>query len=83
MTRKVQDAATGAVTDDSQIITIEIKPGYKAGWMIGWQSAASRSFITGTKFTFNGAGDALAGQPPQDLVFVIEEKPHAVRTCIV
>ena len=26
------------------------------------------------------AGDALAGQPPQDIIFEIEEKPHSVFT---
>lgn len=31
----------------------------------------------GTRVTFEGKGDELPGRPPQDLVFVIKQAPHA------
>jgi len=61
VTKQIQDAS-GQITSASNVITIEGKPGWKAG----------------TKVTFNGAGDELNGQPPQDITFIIEEKPHPV-----
>eukprot|EP00042_Codosiga_hollandica_P041685 m.374538 g.374538 ORF g.374538 m.374538 type:complete len:348 (+) comp56165_c0_seq2:92-1135(+) len=60
ITRQVQDAS-GQVLQDANVITIDGKPGWKAG----------------TKLTFAGAGDQLHGKPAQDVVFEIEEKPHA------
>lgn len=30
----------------------------------------------GTRITFSGKGDEMPGQPPQDIVFVIAQKPH-------
>lgn len=61
VTKQIQDAS-GQITTASNIITVEGKPGWKAG----------------TKITFNGAGDELNGAPAQNITFVIEEKPHPV-----
>lgn len=61
VTKKIQDAS-GSVTTASNIITIDGRPGWKAG----------------VKVTFAGAGDELNGRPAQDLTFIIEEKPHPV-----
>ena len=60
ITRRVQDATTGTVTSEPNIVTIDGRPGWKAG----------------TKITFDGAGDSMVGQAPQDVQFVIREKPH-------
>ncbi|XP_010272209.1 PREDICTED: dnaJ homolog subfamily B member 1-like [Nelumbo nucifera] len=45
-----------------EILTIDIKPGWKKG----------------TKITFPEKGNQMRGFIPGDLVFVVEEKPHAV-----
>jgi DnaJ-class molecular chaperone len=59
ITRTVTEAS-GQSRQDSNVLTIEGKPGWKAG----------------TKITFPGAGDQIAGHPAQDIVFEIQEKPH-------
>lgn len=46
---------------EEKILQITIKPGWKAG----------------TKITFANEGDALPDGSSQDVVFVVEEKPHA------
>lgn len=46
---------------EEKILQITIKPGWKAG----------------TKITFSNEGDALPDGSAQDVVFVIEEKPHS------
>ncbi|EGD73844.1 dnaJ subfamily B member 5 [Salpingoeca rosetta] len=58
--RRIQDSQTGAITTTSNILTVEGRPGVKAG----------------TKYTFAGAGDELNARPRQDIQFVLEEKPH-------
>lgn len=45
-----------------EILTIEIKPGWKKG----------------TKITFPEKGNQEPGVIPADLIFVIDEKPHAI-----
>ncbi|XP_062116407.1 uncharacterized protein LOC133830451 [Humulus lupulus] len=45
-----------------EILTIEIKPGWKKG----------------TKITFPDKGNQEPGVIPADLIFVVDEKPHAV-----
>ena len=60
ISKKIQDGQTNVITTVSNIITIDIKPGWKEG----------------TKIRFKGAGDELNGQPTQDLVFIIIEKTH-------
>ncbi|CAK9173819.1 unnamed protein product [Ilex paraguariensis] len=47
-----------------EILTIEIKPGWKKG----------------TKITFPEKGNQEPGVIPADLIFVVDEKPHAVYT---
>lgn len=59
ITRKVADA-TGQINNEESILTVEIRPGYKAG----------------TKIRFEKAADELPGQVPGDVVFVVKEKPH-------
>jgi len=63
LTRKVRDAQTGAVREISELLTIKLKPGWKAG----------------TRITFEAKGDDLTpGQiAPSDIIFTIAEKPHA------
>lgn len=46
--------------DDSKIFEVEIKPGWKAG----------------TKITYPEEGNMVFGKIPQDIQFVIEEKPN-------
>lgn len=49
-------------TTVEEILTIEIKPGWKKG----------------TKITFPEKGNEQRGIIPSDLVFIVDEKPHAV-----
>ncbi|XP_044471135.1 dnaJ homolog subfamily B member 1-like [Mangifera indica] len=59
ISRTVVDA-NGHQTQESEIVTIDVKPGWKKG----------------TKITFPDKGNEQPGQLPADLVFVIDEKPH-------
>ncbi|XP_011028701.1 PREDICTED: dnaJ homolog subfamily B member 1-like [Populus euphratica] len=52
---------TGKVRTLEEILTIEIKPGWKKG----------------TKITFPEKGNQEPGIIPADIVFVVDEKPHA------
>jgi len=59
---------TKTLTDDSgksvnaeKILSIDVKPGWKAG----------------TKVTFHEEGDEAPGTVPADIIFVLEEKPHS------
>ncbi|KAI8331933.1 hypothetical protein BC941DRAFT_403260 [Chlamydoabsidia padenii] len=61
VTRKQPDASGRLATTD-KVLTIEIKPGWKAG----------------TKIQFKNEGDMMENGQTQDIVFIIEEKPHAV-----
>ncbi|TVU06402.1 hypothetical protein EJB05_49615 [Eragrostis curvula] len=61
ISRNVVDA-TGRMKTESEILSIEVKPGWKKG----------------TKITFPGKGNQQWSQLPADLVFVVDEKPHAV-----
>ncbi|XP_059289806.1 uncharacterized protein LOC132043322 [Lycium ferocissimum] len=61
ISRTVLDAS-GKLRTLEEILTIEIKPGWKKG----------------TKVTFPEKGNQEPGIIPADLVFVIEEKPHHV-----
>eukprot|EP00050_Salpingoeca_kvevrii_P011270 m.14086 g.14086 ORF g.14086 m.14086 type:complete len:387 (-) comp3344_c0_seq1:293-1453(-) len=60
VTRRVQDSQTGQIMTTSNILTVDGRPGWKAG----------------TKITFAGAGDELNDQPRQDIVFEVEQLPH-------
>ncbi|KAF9945906.1 hypothetical protein BGZ70_003498 [Mortierella alpina] len=59
VTRKVRDG--GSRTTD-KILTIDVKPGWKAG----------------TKIRFPREGDEYENGAIQDIVFTVEEKPHPV-----
>ncbi|XP_057757594.1 uncharacterized protein LOC130976697 isoform X1 [Arachis stenosperma] len=61
ISRDVIDA-NGRPTKVEEILTIEIKPGWKKG----------------TKITFPAKGNEQRGHIPADLVFIIDEKPHSV-----
>lgn len=61
ISRDVVDAS-GRPSTVEEILTIEIKPGWKKG----------------TKITFPEKGNEQRGVIPSDLVFIIDEKPHSV-----
>ncbi|KAI8137203.1 DnaJ domain-containing protein, partial [Fennellomyces sp. T-0311] len=60
VTRKIRDGATGRPMNTDKILTINVKPGWKAG----------------TKIRFPGEGDELENGQTQDIEFIVEEKPH-------
>ncbi|OAJ38062.1 hypothetical protein BDEG_22030 [Batrachochytrium dendrobatidis JEL423] len=63
VTRKLIDGATARQISTEKILTVNIKPGWKAG----------------TKIKFSGEGDEIPGTGGhQDIEFVVEEKSHAV-----
>lgn len=61
ISREVADAS-GKRMQVEEILTINIKPGWKKG----------------TKITFQEKGNEYPGVIPADLVFIIDEKPHRV-----
>ncbi|XP_068667544.1 uncharacterized protein [Aristolochia californica] len=61
ISRDVFDSS-GRPTNVEEILTIEIKPGWKKG----------------TKITFPEKGNEQRNLIPSDLVFIIDEKPHSV-----
>lgn len=61
ISREVVDSS-GRPTTVEEILTIEIKPGWKKG----------------TKITFPEKGNEQRGVIPSDLVFIIDEKPHSM-----
>lgn len=56
--------SNGQTTRESEVVEVVIRPGWKSG----------------TKITFAEKGDEKPGQRPADVVFVIDQKPHAVFT---
>ncbi|KAJ6798082.1 putative dnaJ-like protein subfamily B member 4 [Iris pallida] len=63
ISREIADAS-GKTMPVEEILTIEIKPGWKKG----------------TKITFAEKGNERPNVMPADLVFIIDEKPHPVFT---
>ncbi|KAI6703712.1 hypothetical protein NL676_012848 [Syzygium grande] len=63
ISREIADAS-GKTMPVEEILSIEIKPGWKKG----------------TKITFPEKGNEQPGMIPADLVFVIDEKPHSTFT---
>ncbi|CAM0136576.1 Molecular chaperone (DnaJ superfamily) [Umbelopsis sp. WA50703] len=61
VTRKIREGASGRVVTTDKVLTINVKPGWKAG----------------TKIRFPGEGDELENGETQDIEFIIEEKPHS------
>jgi DnaJ family protein B protein 4 len=50
------------VKSETEILTVEVKPGWKEG----------------TKITFDNKGDIRSGREPADVIFTIKQKPHDV-----
>lgn len=59
ISRRVYDER-GSSRSEDKILTITVKPGWKAG----------------TKITFAREGDQIPGKIPADIAFVIRDKPH-------
>ena len=64
ITRKVLNPDGRSTRTEDKILTIDVKPGWKAG----------------TKITFPKEGDQTPNNVPADIVFVIKDKPHPVFT---
>ena len=60
ITRKVLNPDGRSTRPEDKVLTVEIKPGWKAG----------------TKITFPKEGDQKPNNIPADIVFVIKDKPH-------
>ncbi|KAL4424051.1 hypothetical protein ABPG75_001352 [Micractinium tetrahymenae] len=60
VTRNIVDAVSSKAMPVEETLEISVKPGWKEG----------------TRITFAGKGDELPGQPAQDIVFVVRQKPH-------
>ncbi|GFQ01267.1 Dnaj homolog subfamily b member 4 [Phtheirospermum japonicum] len=63
ISREIADAS-GKTLPVEEILTIDIKPGWKKG----------------TKITFQEKGNEQPNVIPSDLVFIVDEKPHSVFT---
>ncbi len=65
ISRKVQNATTKMITEENEILEINIKPGWKSG----------------TKLTYEGKGDRLINCQPQNIEITIKEKkdPYFIR----
>ncbi|KAI7726910.1 hypothetical protein M8C21_014929 [Ambrosia artemisiifolia] len=61
ISRTVVDA-NGQSTLETEVLTINVKPGWKRG----------------TKITFPDKGNETLNELPADLVFVVDEKPHTI-----
>lgn len=64
VTKTIVDAQSGKSMPAENILTVEIKPGYKEG----------------TKIRFEEEGDEKPGLIPADVVFIIKQKPHPIFT---
>jgi len=60
ITRKVASDDGQSVRSEEKILSIDVRPGWKAG----------------TRITFPREGDQLPGSIPADIVFVVRDKPH-------
>ena len=60
ISRQVLDQGHGTTSRQDKVVTIDVKPGWKAG----------------TKIRFEKEGDQAIGRIPADIVFVVQEKPH-------
>lgn len=61
ISRKVYQA-DGTSKKEDKVLTINVKPGWKAG----------------TKITFQREGDQTPNKIPADIVFIIRDKPHQI-----
>ncbi|KAF0473741.1 dnaJ-like subfamily B member 13-like [Gigaspora margarita] len=64
VSRKLYDSASGRQIPTDKIIEVNVRPGLKAG----------------SKFRYSKAGDELPNGETQDIVVVVNEKPHPVFT---
>ena len=64
VSRKLTDATTGKQVAVEKVLTVQIKPGWKAG----------------TKIKFPGEGDEMPDGRYQDIEFIIDEAPHSMFT---
>lgn len=64
ITRKVLNPDGRTTRNEDKMLTIDVKPGWKAG----------------TKISFQKEGDQAPNTIPADIVFVIKDKPHPVYT---
>lgn len=64
ITKKVVSPDGRTVRPEEKVLTVEIKPGWKAG----------------TKITFPKEGDQTPNKIPADIVFIVKDKPHPVFT---
>lgn len=64
ITRKVLNSDGRSTRTEDKILTIDVKPGWKAG----------------TKITFPKEGDQTPNNVPADIVFVIKDKSHQIFT---
>ncbi|XP_049274169.1 dnaJ protein homolog 1-like [Rhipicephalus sanguineus] len=60
VTRNVTSSDGRSQCREQKVLTINVKPGWKAG----------------TKIRFEREGDRLPGRVPADIVFVVRDKPH-------
>lgn len=62
VTKKLKVTRKTSSGSRDKVLSIEVKPGWKAG----------------TKIKFPGEGDELPGGGAQDIEFIVEEKPHPI-----
>lgn len=62
ITRRVVSSDGAKVSKEDKVLTINVKPGWKAG----------------TKITFPREGDQSGHNIPADIVFIIKDKPHSL-----
>ncbi|BAM81477.1 DnaJ homolog, subfamily B [Cyanidioschyzon merolae strain 10D] len=61
LTKRIRDASSGQIVPVEKILTIDIRPGFKAG----------------TKIRFEREGDEIdPNEIPADVVFILKQKPH-------
>lgn len=62
ITRNVVNSANWTTSKEEKLLTLDIKPGWKAG----------------TKITFPNEGDQAIGKQAADVIFIVKEKPHPI-----
>lgn len=70
--RRKTVSSNGDVTPVEKIVEFDVKPGWKKGNRVTFRQSEWREEMIGR------LGDETPGHVPADIVFVLEEKPHAV-----
>ena len=70
--RRKTVSSNGDVTPVEKIVEFDVKPGWKRGNRVTFRQSEWRERMIGR------LGDETPGHIPADIVFVLEEKPHAV-----